>query len=42
MSEPWKSDNWFTSSWNFEDEVTKEFQFAKEVKIHDVTLRIPW
>ena len=39
MSEPWKSDNWFTSSWNFEDEVTKEFQFAKEVKIHDVTLR---
>jgi isopropylmalate/homocitrate/citramalate synthase len=40
MSEPWKSDNWFTSSWNFEDEVTKEFSFSENgVKIHDVTLR---
>jgi isopropylmalate/homocitrate/citramalate synthase len=36
---PWENENWFTSSWNFLDEVTEEFQFADEIKIHDVTLR---
>jgi len=40
MSEqPWKSDNWFSSAWNFNDEVTKELNFAETIKIHDVTLR---
>lgn len=37
--QPWKSENWFTSSWNFADEVTADFQFPKNIKIHDVTLR---
>ncbi len=37
--QPWKTDDWFVSSWNFEDEVTKDFKFAKEIKIHDITLR---
>ena len=40
MSEhPWKSDDWFSSAWNFNDEVTKELNFADSIKIHDVTLR---
>ena len=40
MSEqPWKSDNFFGSAWNFNDEVTDELNFAKDIKIHDVTLR---
>jgi len=37
--EPWKSDNWFVSPWNFLKEVTKDFHPPKQVKIHDVTLR---
>jgi len=37
--EPWKSDNWFVSPWNFLGEVTKDFHPPKQVKIHDVTLR---
>jgi isopropylmalate/homocitrate/citramalate synthase len=36
---PWKTHNWYTSSWNFNPEVTKELGFAKKIKIHDVTLR---
>jgi len=40
MSEhPWKSENWFSSAWNFNPEVTKDLHFAKQIKIHDVTLR---
>lgn len=38
-SEPWKSDQWFSSPWNYLPEVTDEFQFPNEVTIHDVTLR---
>lgn len=37
--QPWETDNWFTSSWNFEDAVTANFQFPDNIKIHDVTLR---
>ena len=36
---PWKSDKWFVSPWNYKDEIVSEFQFADEIKIHDVTLR---
>ena len=36
---PWQSEDWFVSAWNFADEVTKDFNFPKEIKIHDVTLR---
>jgi isopropylmalate/homocitrate/citramalate synthase len=40
MSEqPWKSDKWFTSPWNFAPEVTRDFRFADQIKIHDITLR---
>ena len=37
--QPWKSDDWFSSAWNFNDEVTKDLNFAETIKIHDVTLR---
>ena len=37
--EPWKSDNWFVSPWNFLEEVIMDFRPPKQVKIHDITLR---
>jgi len=37
--EPWKTDNWFVSPWNYLPEVTKDFKPPKQVKIHDITLR---
>lgn len=41
MKQPWKTDKWFVSPWNYEGEVTAGFQFppAQEIKIHDITLR---
>ncbi len=41
MKTPWKTEKWFVSPWNYEAEVTSPFQFlpAKEIKIHDITLR---
>ena len=38
-AQPWKTENWFVSPWNYLEEVTKDFQPPKQVKIHDVTLR---
>ena len=38
-NQPWKTDNWFVSQWNFEPEVRKDFKFAKNIKVHDITLR---
>jgi len=37
--EPWKTDNWYVSPWNYADEVRKEFNFPKQIKVHDITLR---
>ena len=39
MQEPWKTDKWFISPWNYLPEVTKNFGFPANIKIHDVTLR---
>ena len=39
MSQPWKTDSWFTSPWNFLPEVREQFNFPAQVRIHDVTLR---
>jgi len=36
---PWKTDQWFTSPWNFMDDVVKGHDFAKKIKLHDVSLR---
>ena len=37
--QPWKTDQWFSSPWNYLPEVTEGFQFPDKVEIHDVTLR---
>jgi isopropylmalate/homocitrate/citramalate synthase len=39
MNQPWKTDKWFTSPWNFAPEVRAEMHFPAQVRIHDVTLR---
>jgi isopropylmalate/homocitrate/citramalate synthase len=39
MKEPWKTDKWFISPWNYLPEVTKNYALPKNIKIHDVTLR---
>lgn len=39
MSQPWKTDKWYVSPWNYFDEVTEGFDFASQIKIHDMTLR---
>ena len=38
-NEPWKTNDWFVSEWNYAPDVTKDFKFSKNIKIHDVTLR---
>jgi isopropylmalate/homocitrate/citramalate synthase len=37
--QPWKTDKWFVSPWNFNDAVREEFHFPKTIQIHDITLR---
>jgi len=37
--QPWKTDQWFSSPWNYLPEVTEGFQIPEHVEIHDVTLR---
>ncbi len=39
MSQPWKTPKWFVSPWNYLPEVAKEYAFAPQIKIHDMTLR---
>lgn len=38
-AQPWRTENWFVSPWNYLEEVTRDYQPPKQVKIHDVTLR---
>lgn len=37
--EKWKTKDWFVSPWNYNEEVTKDFNFPSKIKIHDITLR---
>lgn len=39
MNTPWKTDKWYTSPWNFADEVKATYNFAPKIKFHDVSLR---
>lgn len=39
MSQPWKTDRWFVSPWNYLPEVRQALAFPEKIKIHDVTLR---
>lgn len=36
---PWKTDQWYSSPWNYEADVTNGFDFADQLQVHDVTLR---
>lgn len=38
-TQPWKTENWFVSPWNYLEEVTKDFYPPGKVRIHDITLR---
>ncbi|HTR39278.1 MAG TPA: hypothetical protein VMH80_25555 [Bryobacteraceae bacterium] len=37
--QPWKTDKWFVSPWDFEPAVTEQLHFPQQVKFHDITLR---
>src|ERR1700726_4105255 len=39
MNQPWKTDKWYVSPWCYLPEVRKNYNFATNIKIHDVTLR---
>lgn len=39
MSQPWKTDRWFASPWNYSPEATQGMNFPGQIRIHDVTLR---
>lgn len=36
---PWKSDKFYTSLWNWEEDVRKSVNLKDKIKLHDVTLR---
>ena len=38
-SKMWMNDNWVASPVNFEPSVTKQFEFPRDIQIHDVTCR---
>ena len=38
-AEPWKTDRWFTSPWNFLDEIREGLSLPASLEVHDVTLR---
>lgn len=38
-SQPWKTDQWFVSPWNYVDDITSDFQIPERVRLHDITLR---
>lgn len=37
--QPWKTDKWFTSPWNFEPALREQLHFPKQIQFHDITLR---
>lgn len=37
--QPWKTDQFFVSPWNYQEEVTGSFSLPPRVEVHDVTLR---
>ena len=37
--EPWKTDKWFVSPWNFAAPVREQLHFPEKVQFHDITLR---
>ena len=38
--EPWRTENWFSSPWNYLPEITEGFTLPQSVEVHDVTLTL--
>jgi isopropylmalate/homocitrate/citramalate synthase len=38
-NQPWHTEKWFVSPWDFLPEVRDQFQFPQKIEIHDITLR---
>jgi isopropylmalate/homocitrate/citramalate synthase len=38
-SQPWHTDQWFVSPWNYLPEVTGVFKFPEKIEVHDLTVR---
>jgi isopropylmalate/homocitrate/citramalate synthase len=36
---PWENDKWYTSPWNFDNQVKEFYNFPEKIKFYDVTLR---
>lgn len=36
---PWKTEQWFTSPWNWAPQVTQNIHLPQHVRVHDITLR---
>lgn len=39
MTQPWHTDDWFTSPWNFSPQVLANIAIPPRVRFHDITLR---
>lgn len=39
VAEPWHTDQWFTSPWNFDESMQAKLSLPTTIEIHDVTLR---
>lgn len=39
MQQPWKTDRWFVSPWNYTPEVVSQLEFPDKIRVHDITLR---
>jgi len=39
MNNKWKTDKWFVSPWNYNEDIVSQYKFAKDIKMHDTTLR---
>ena len=37
--QPWKTDQWFVSPWNYLTDAARDFSFADKIEVHDITLR---
>ncbi len=38
-AQPWKTDRWFVSPWNYIPEATSDLAFPPNIQVHDITLR---
>ena len=39
MTNKWKTDKWFVSPWNYNEEIISQYNFPEKIQIHDTTLR---